>query len=88
MATWNCMCRRNLKYDVFSSLKTKCALLFKSLRLVVFFYVFEKKSLILTKAALFDQKYSKNCNTVKYYYNFKEVFYFNVLKCNLFVTQT
>ncbi len=30
--------------------------------------VFEK-SLFLTKAALFDQKYSKISNVVKYYYN-------------------
>ncbi len=31
----------------------------------MFFYVFERSS---NKAAFIDQKYSKNTNTVKYYY--------------------
>ncbi len=32
--------------------------------------IFWKKSLMFTKTALFDQKYSKNCNIVKCYYNY------------------
>ncbi len=35
-----------------------------------FYNVFEE-SLLFTKAALFEQKYSKNSNIVKYYYNLK-----------------
>ncbi len=38
------------------------------------FLCFWKKSLTLTKAALFDQKYSKNSNIVNYYYNLNELF--------------
>ncbi len=36
---------------------------------------------------LFDQKYSKNSNIVKRYYNLKHVFYFNILwKCSFAIT--
>ncbi len=44
-------------------------------------------SLMLTKAACFDQTYSKNSNAVKFYYNLKlAVFLCEYhLKCKLFL---
>ncbi len=35
------------------------------------FWGFWKKSLMLTNVHLFDQKYNKNSNIVKYYFNLK-----------------
>ncbi len=39
--------------------------------------------LCLTKLHLFDKKFSKNSNIVKYYYNLRTVFYLNI--CNIFL---
>ncbi len=44
---------------------------------VRFSLFFERSPLCSSKLHLFDQKYSKNCNIVKYYYKVT-VFYFNV----------
>ncbi len=40
----------------------------------VFLYVFERSLLCSPRLHLFDQKYIKNSNMVKYYYNFKQLF--------------
>ncbi len=37
--------------------------------IIQFFFFF-----FLTRLYLFDQKYSKNCNILKYYYNLNELF--------------
>ncbi len=55
---------------------------FKSWWSVTYLNIFFERS--LTKAALSDQKYSKDLNFVKYYYNSKS-FLLNMLKCNLFL---
>jgi len=51
------------------------------------FNVFKRSLLSSPRLHLFDQKYSKNSNIVKYYYHLKELFsickYFS--KCNLFL---
>ncbi len=45
--------------------------LFKSLGLVIFFMYFERSLLFTPRLDLFDQKYGKTSNIVKYYYNSK-----------------
>jgi len=44
---------------------------FKSLLSGRFFHVFERSLFCSPRLHLFDKKYSKNCNIVKYFYNLK-----------------
>ncbi len=54
----------------------KCTtVLFKILGLVKFFYVFERSLFCPPKLHLFDLKYNKNSNIVKYYYNLHLLIY-------------
>ncbi len=51
------------------SIKDSFTVLFKSFGLIWFFFNVFERILLYTKAALFDQQYSKNSNILKYCYN-------------------
>ncbi len=46
----------------------------RMIQIMTFFCVLERSLLCSQKLHLFDQKYSKNSNIVKYYYNLKQQF--------------
>ncbi len=46
----------------------------RMIQIMTFFCVLERSLLCPQKLHLFDQKYSKNSNIVKYYYNLKQQF--------------
>ncbi len=73
-----------LKNCLLYYLYNKCTLPFKTLRLVSFKCFWSL--FCSTTLHLFSQKYSKNSNIVKYYYNLNNCFLYEyIVKCNLFL---
>ncbi len=67
-------------------LSQKSTLQFKCLGMLRFFSFFQISILCSPRVHFFDQKYSKNSNIVKYFYNLNNCFLFDyILKCSLFL---